>query len=64
MPDILEKRFEQYFRHPDDEHDVLDVGDRAAACSNIRQALAMLGIDMPSVDSTASRSKNSAQRWA
>jgi hypothetical protein len=53
MPDVLEKRYEQYFRHPDDEHNVLDVGDRATACSNIRQALGMLGIPTPSVDSTA-----------
>ena len=54
MPDVLEKRYEQYFRHPDDEHTVLDVGDRATACSNIRQALSMLGIDTSGADLTAS----------
>jgi len=45
MPDVLVKRYEQYFRHPDDDHDVLRVGDRAVACTNVRQALDMLGVD-------------------
>lgn len=45
MHDVLVKRYEQYFRHPDDAHDVLDAGDRAVACFNLRQALGMLGVD-------------------
>ena len=53
MPDVLEKRYECYFRHPDDDHDVLDVGDQATACSNLQRALGMLDIETPSVDSTA-----------
>jgi hypothetical protein len=43
MPDVLVRRFEQYFGHPDNDHDVLNVGDRAVACSRLRQALEMLG---------------------
>jgi len=44
MSDPLVKRYEQYFRHPDDDHEVVQVGDRANACSNVRSALDMLGI--------------------
>jgi hypothetical protein len=42
--DPLVRRYQQYFRHPDYDHDVLDLGDSAVACANIRRALAMLGI--------------------
>jgi len=48
ISDPLVARFEQYFRHPDDPHDVLEVGDSAVACFNIRRALAMLDIETPS----------------
>ncbi|MFZ2404552.1 MAG: TIR domain-containing protein [Methylobacter sp.] len=47
MSDPLVNRFQQYFRHPDDDHDVLAVGDRAVACANVRRALDMLGIEFP-----------------
>jgi pimeloyl-ACP methyl ester carboxylesterase len=46
MSDPLLKRYEQYFRHPDDDHDVLEVGDRAVACLNLRRALGALGIGL------------------
>lgn len=43
MPDPLLQRYQQYFRHPDSEHEVLDVGDKAIACANLRRALETLG---------------------
>ena len=46
MTDPLISRYQQYFRHPDDNHDVLEVGDRAIACANLRRALAMFKIDV------------------
>jgi len=46
MPDPLVRRYEQYFRHPDDEHNVLQVGDKAIACANLRRALPMLDVDV------------------
>jgi hypothetical protein len=46
MSDPLVKRYQQYFRHPDDDHDVLELGDRAIACTNVRRALDMLGIEI------------------
>jgi hypothetical protein len=51
ISDPLVRRYQQYFRHPDDDHDVLEVGDSAVACVNIRRALEMLGIDFPSPES-------------
>ena len=42
--DPLLKRYERYFRHPDNDHDVLAVGDRAVACVNLRRALPLLDI--------------------
>jgi hypothetical protein len=45
MPDVLVRHLEQYFCHPGNDHDVLNVGDKAVACSNLRQALEMLGVD-------------------
>jgi nucleotide-binding universal stress UspA family protein len=44
MIDPLSMRYQEYFRHPDNGHDVLEVGDRATACTNLRRALAMLGV--------------------
>ena len=44
MTDPLTERYQQFFRHPDDDHEVLEVGDRALACVNLRRALDMLGI--------------------
>jgi hypothetical protein len=44
MSDILIKRFERYFRHPDWNHDVLSKGDHATACVNLRTALNMLDV--------------------
>jgi hypothetical protein len=44
MTDILVKRFEHYFRHPDWTHEVLSPRDRAIACRNIRRALSWLDI--------------------
>ena len=46
MTDPLVSRYQQYFRHPDDEHDVLEVGDKAIACANLRRALPMLKIEL------------------
>ena len=46
MVDPLAKRYEQYFRHPDANHEVLQVGDRAVACSNLRRSLAMLNVSV------------------
>ena len=48
MSDPLLTRYQQYFRHPDDGHDVLEVGDRAIACANLRRALDMLGMEFGS----------------
>ena len=47
--DPLVARYQQYFRHPDDAHDILDVGDRAIACINVRRALEMLGLTLADV---------------
>jgi hypothetical protein len=47
MSNPLVNRFQQYFRHPDDDHEVLELGDRAFACANVRRALDMLGITFP-----------------
>jgi hypothetical protein len=38
------ERFESYFRHPDPDHDVLVLGDRAVACKNAKAALIRLGV--------------------
>jgi|SRR5664280_495715 len=46
MSDPLLKRYQRYFRHPDDDHDVLELGDRAVACINLRRALGILGIEV------------------
>ena len=46
MIDPLAKRYEQYFRHPDADHEVLQIGDRAVACSNLRRALSWLGLSV------------------
>lgn len=46
MSDPLVSRYQQYFRHPDDHHDVLGLGDAANACINLRRALDMLGIEI------------------
>jgi TIR domain-containing protein/putative peptidoglycan binding protein len=43
MSEILVHRFERYFKHPDDGHGVLQLGDRAGACRNVRAALGLLG---------------------
>ncbi len=45
MSDPLLQRYQQYFRHPDDDHDILEVGDRAVACINLRRALSFLEIE-------------------
>src|SRR5262249_1293091 len=47
MSEILVHRFERYFKHPDDAHAVLRIGDRAGACRNVRAALELLGHDLP-----------------
>jgi len=44
--DPLAKRYERYFRHPDSDHDVLEVGDSAVACMNLRRALRMLHMQL------------------
>ena len=49
MSDPLVKRYQQYFRHPDDDHDLLEVGDRAVACVNLRRALDTLGLEFRTV---------------
>lgn len=53
--DLLMRRFEYYFRHPDSDHDVLHPGDKAVACSNARAALSMLDVhtDTPMPESDA-----------
>ncbi len=45
MEDLVIRRFEHYFRHPDVDHDVLRPGDRAIACDNARTALSWLHIN-------------------
>ena len=45
MEDLVIRRFEHYFRHPDVDHDVLRPGDRAIACDNARRALTWFDID-------------------
>jgi nucleotide-binding universal stress UspA family protein len=45
MSAALVRRYQQYFRHPDDDHEVLEIGDRAVACINLRRALGILGIE-------------------
>ena len=47
LSDPLLKRYQQYFRHPDDDDEVLEVGDKAIACTNLRRALGMLGTEFP-----------------
>jgi hypothetical protein len=37
--DLLSRRFDHYFRHPDAQHQVLQPGDRAIACYNIRTVM-------------------------
>lgn len=52
LTDLVMRRFEHYFRHPDWHHDVLGPGDRAIACRNARRALSWLGVyaDEPAQD--------------
>lgn len=45
MPDVLVRRYAQFFHHPNKQHEVLRLGDRAVACANLRHALDMLGLD-------------------
>src|SRR5438045_1365582 len=54
MDDLLVGRFERYFRHPDYSHEVLEVGDSAVGCKNLRTALRMLRIP---INDTSSDSK-------
>ena len=42
MNDLLVDRFENYFRHPTSDHNVLRLGDRCNACANVRRATAHL----------------------
>ncbi|MEV4513588.1 TIR domain-containing protein [Dactylosporangium sp. NPDC049525] len=44
MADLLIRRFEHYFRHPDSGHDVLRPGDQAVACRNVRTVLEWFGV--------------------
>jgi TIR domain len=44
MEETLVERFQPYFKHPDPDHYVLKIGDRAVACKNIKRALAWLGV--------------------
>jgi hypothetical protein len=44
VDDLLIRRFEHYFRHPEWDHEVLRPGDRAIACGNARTALTWLGV--------------------
>src|SRR5262245_36623755 len=44
MEETLVERFESYFKHPDLDHYVLKIGDRAVACKNVKRVLAWLGI--------------------
>jgi len=44
--EMLIARFERYFKHPDVNHEVLERGDRALACINLRRALHLLGISV------------------
>ena len=53
MSDLLVARFERYFRHPHQSHEVLNTGDCAIACVNLRRALDMLGIPVESDPSDA-----------
>ena len=46
MIDPLLSRYQWYFRHSDDDHDVLDIGDRSIACTNVRRALPMLDVEV------------------
>jgi len=46
MSDPLVLRYQQYFRHPDYDHEVLEAGAQAVACVNLRRALAMLGMEV------------------
>jgi hypothetical protein len=46
MFDVLTERLGRYFRHEDPDHDVLERGDRAVACRNIRRAIQLLDIDV------------------
>jgi peptidoglycan hydrolase-like protein with peptidoglycan-binding domain len=41
-PALIE-RFDPYFKHPDPDHHVLKLGDRAVACRNAKTALNKLG---------------------
>jgi hypothetical protein len=41
-PTLIE-RFDAYFKHPDPDHHVLEMGDRAIACKNAKTALNKLG---------------------
>ncbi len=45
MDDLVLRRFEHYFRHPDIHHGVLRPGDAVVACGNARRALSWLRID-------------------
>jgi hypothetical protein len=44
--DMLVARFERYFKHPDVNHEVLEKGDQALACINLRRALHFVGISV------------------
>ena len=50
IEEAIVRRFECYFQHRDPDHDVLKVGDRAAACKNARRALNWLGVSRDSSD--------------
>jgi hypothetical protein len=51
MSDILIHRFERYFKHPDDDHPVLQIGDSGPACRNVRAAVRLLGCAVPASES-------------
>jgi murein L,D-transpeptidase YcbB/YkuD len=43
-PDLLVDRLQRYFHHSDPDHEYLTVGDRAAACRNLRDAFSWLHV--------------------
>jgi hypothetical protein len=42
--DYLVDRLQRYFQHSDADHEYLSVGDRAAACRNLRDVFSWLNV--------------------
>jgi len=62
--ELLLRRFDRYFAHPDRTPSVLRPGDRSVACANVRSALCMLGQLETSYEDSANADVFDEKLWS